>query len=119
MRTLATSVAAGLLAAAFGGAAWAVDPVKPDLGAGPHRDWSEMKGGEGTPRGTVETPKPPAASGGASAPPAPAATPEDAHVQQLREEDERRATESKDKMKKKPGYKEDVPAPRAAAPRAN
>jgi hypothetical protein len=52
-------------------------------------------------------PKP---SAGSSVTPA---TPEDSHADQLRREDERRATESKKRMKKKPGYKEDVPGPRA------
>lgn len=55
--------------------------------------------------------KPASASTGPSGP-APT-SPEDASVAHEREADERRATESKQKMKKRPGYKEDVPSPRA------
>jgi hypothetical protein len=39
-------------------------------------------------------------------------SPHDAQSARERAEDERRATESKRKMKKRPGYKEEVPAPR-------
>ena len=42
-----------------------------------------------------------------------ATSPEDASIAHEREADERRATESKRKMKKLPGYKEEVPSPRA------
>jgi hypothetical protein len=54
--------------------------------------------------------KPANASAGASA--VPSGTPEDASAEHEREMDERRATESKQKMKKRPGYKEEVPLPR-------
>jgi hypothetical protein len=39
--------------------------------------------------------------------------PQDADLERSRAEDERRATESKEKMKTRPGYKENVPSPRA------
>jgi len=52
------------------------------------------------------------ASTGSSA--SPPASPEDERSARDREEDERRATESKDKMKKRPGYKNEVPAPHAS-----
>ena len=55
--------------------------------------------------------KPASASAGGST--SPATSPEDASAAHQRELDERRATESKQKMKKRPGYKEEVPSPRA------
>jgi hypothetical protein len=68
------------------------------------------------PRQETDSPKPGAASRGASqitpASASTAETVEDAEAGRLRSEDERKATESKEKMKKRPGYKEDVPAPR-------
>jgi hypothetical protein len=54
--------------------------------------------------------KPGNASAGSSA--VRATTPEDAGVAHEREADERRATEAKEKMKKRPGYKDQVPTPR-------
>ena len=54
--------------------------------------------------------KPANASAGSSA--ARATSPEDASAAHEREADERRATQAKEKMKKRPGYKEDVPTPR-------
>jgi hypothetical protein len=53
----------------------------------------------------------PDSSGGATA--QPPTGPEDADLERNRAEDERRATESKEKMKKRPGYKENVSSPRA------
>lgn len=54
----------------------------------------------------------PSSSAGSSS--APGATrPQDPGAEQERLMDERRATESKQKMKKRPGYKHDVPPPRA------
>jgi hypothetical protein len=53
---------------------------------------------------------PAAASAGSSA--VQATSPEDASVATERELDERRATESKQRMKKRPGYKDQVPSPR-------
>ena len=105
------------LGLALPGLAGAADPVKPDLGAGPHRDGSSRTSGEGeSPRqpdaGVPAVPK--ANSGASTGSSASPATPEDERAARDREEDERRATESKDKMKKRPGYKEDVPAPRAS-----
>ena len=41
-----------------------------------------------------------------------AETADDAEARRIRAEDERRATESKRKMKKRPGYREQAPAPR-------
>jgi hypothetical protein len=112
---------AGIVAAAFGTPAAAADPAKPELGAGPHRDWQGQLSGEGErPRQGAPEPKlpeparPADASGGASAAPA---GPEDARSEQEQKEDERKATESKEKMKKKPGYQEEVPSPRAETPR--
>lgn len=48
--------------------------------------------------------------GGSAQPPT---GPQDADLERSRAEDERRATESKEKMKTRPGYKENVPSPRA------
>lgn len=48
------------------------------------------------------------ASGGASR----AASPEEASAALQQEADERRATESKRKMKKRPGFRHEVPSPR-------
>jgi hypothetical protein len=105
---------------AIPGLASAADPVKPDLGAGPHRDWSSQKSGEGeSPRQPVSPPavvpkaNPGDASSGSSA--SPPSTPDDERSARDREADERKATESKDKMKKRPGYKDNVPAPRASS----
>lgn len=53
----------------------------------------------------------PGSSRGMSAAPSPTG-PEDAEVERKRSEDERRATQSKEKMKSRPGYKENVPSPR-------
>lgn len=55
----------------------------------------------------------PDASRGASQLPSKAETPDEAEARRLRDEDERKATESKEKMKKRPGYKDEVPLPRA------
>jgi hypothetical protein len=101
------------------GLASADDPVKPELGAGPHLDRSPQTSGQGErPRQPVSPPavvpkaNPGGASSGSSA--SPPATPDDERSARDREEDERKATESKDKMKKRPGYKDNVPAPRAS-----
>jgi len=106
------------LGLALPGLASAEDPVKPDLGAGPHRDGSSQTSGEGEkPRQGAPAPVVPKTNpGGASTGPSvsPAASPDDERSAREREEDERRATESKDKMKKRPGYKDDVPAPRVS-----
>ena len=111
---------AGIVAAAVSTLAAAADP-RPELGAGPHRDWQGQLSGEGerprqgAPEPKLPEPAPPAdASGGASAAPE---APEDARSLQEQKEDERKATESKEKMKKKPGYKEEAPSPRAETPR--
>ncbi|HLS86204.1 MAG TPA: hypothetical protein VK043_07890 [Burkholderiales bacterium] len=39
--------------------------------------------------------------------------PQDAYLERKRAEDERRATERKEKMKERPGYEENVSSPRA------
>ena len=108
------------LGLALPGPARADDPVKPELGAGPHRDNSSRQSGEG------ERPRQPDSAPPAVVPKAPdareqgggassgATTPEDERSARDREDDERKATESKDKMKKRPGYKEEVPGPRAS-----
>jgi hypothetical protein len=118
---------AGITAAALSSIAAAADPVRPELGAGPHRDRSAQTAGDGErlrpgapqPKLPESPPSEPqeGASQGSSATP-PAAENERA----AREADERKATEAKEKMKKKPGYKEEVPSPRAsgdASPRSN
>jgi hypothetical protein len=94
-------VASALAAACLSVAAVAADPVvKPDLGAGPHRDYDEQKGGTGAkPRSGAPQPKLPAPEGASSGSSA--------------DKDERKATESKEKAKKRPGYKDDAPSPRA------
>jgi len=106
MRALVVLSAAALVA----GAAQAEDRVKPELGAGPHRDRTEQQGGqgEGKRRDHAPVPAPKPSSGSSAAP----STPEDSHADQLRRDDEKNATESKKRMKRKPGYKEDVPGPR-------
>jgi hypothetical protein len=53
--------------------------------------------------------KPASSRGGSAQPPT---GPQDADLERSRAEDERRATESKEKMKTRPGYKENVPSPR-------
>jgi hypothetical protein len=92
----------------------------PELGAGPHQDFQPMEGGNGErlrpgfPEPQVPTPKnpdavkpaPPGASAGSSARPS----------DQQDREDERRATERKEKAKQRPGFKEEAPSPRAAIP---
>jgi hypothetical protein len=55
---------------------------------------------------------PASSSAGSSSAPG-AASPEEASAEQERVLDERRATESKQKMKKRPGYRHEVPTPRA------
>ena len=96
------------LLAAISFAAYAEDPVKPDIGAGPHSDRAAQPPGEGTRHDSVP-PQAPRPSAGSSAAPS---TPDDSHADHMRREDEKKATESKQKMKRRPGYKEDVPAPR-------
>ncbi|HYD56172.1 MAG TPA: hypothetical protein VEB41_04625 [Burkholderiales bacterium] len=51
------------------------------------------------------------ASAGSSSPEA--TSPEEASIERERALDERRATDSKQKMKRRPGYKDEVPSPRA------
>jgi hypothetical protein len=103
-------LAAGLPAAAQG---------RPDLGAGPHLDRSETHGGEGSRHQGDVAPKPPAvpvvpdASAPASAGPSQAAPPPAQDDDAARKDDERKATRSKERMKKRPGYQEDAQPPRA------
>jgi hypothetical protein len=92
-------------------AALAQDPVKPELGGGPNRDFREQKGGDGEkprlgapePKLPTETTPPDARPGGAST----------GGGGSQQDEDERKATESKEKAKKRPGYKDEAPSPRA------
>jgi opacity protein-like surface antigen len=110
MRRLVALAACAIAAASMAAAAPAQDPVKPELGGGPNRDYRELKGGDGEkPRRGAPEPKlpsqatPPGASqGGASTG---GGAPQN--------EDERKATESKEKAKKRPGYKDEAPSPRA------
>jgi opacity protein-like surface antigen len=110
MRRLVALAACAIAAASMAAAALAQDPVKPELGGGPNRDYRELKGGDGEkPRRGAPEPKlpsqttPPGASqGGASTG---GGAPQN--------EDERKATESKEKAKKRPGYKDEAPSPRA------
>ena len=104
MRPLLAAAVLGLVLAA---PAFADDPVRPEIGAGPHRDSSGRTSGEGKSRGDTVQPVPPGQAPGASTGPS---QPVDAE----RDADERKATESKEKMKQKPGYKEDAPSPRAS-----
>jgi hypothetical protein len=111
-------VASGLAAACLSAAAAdgdpvkpaAGDPVKPDPGAGPHRNYDEQKGGPGAkPRSGDPQPQfPKPAPSGASKDGA-----EGASTGSSSDKDERKATESKEKAKKRPGYKDDAPSPRA------
>lgn len=108
-----------LLAAALPAAAQG----RPDLGAGPHLDRSETRGGEGSRHQGDVAPKPPAVpvvpegkeAGKASAGPSQAAPPPAQDDEQMRKDDERKATRSKERMKKRPGYQEDAQPPRAHA----
>jgi len=113
MRPAAVLLGSLFLAAALPAAAQG----RPDLGAGPHLDRSETRGGEGSRHQGDVAPKPPAvpvvpeneAGGKASAGPSQAAPARDEKA------DERKATRSKERMKKRPGYQEDVQPPRAHA----
>ncbi|MBV8032062.1 MAG: hypothetical protein JO035_11185 [Betaproteobacteria bacterium] len=106
------ALAAAALAAAAVLPAAADDPVKPEgLGAGPHREFGPNTGGPGKRRRDTDSAAPQAPQGSSTGS---SATPEDANSEHQRSEDERRATESKEKMKKKPGYRHDVQPPRAS-----
>src|SRR5262245_38995403 len=90
-------------------------PVKPDLGAGPHGDRSAQTSGAGSGRSGAPKPVTPgelpsagqSEGGGASAGPSKPDTVE-------QQEDEKKASRAKEKMKRKPGYQEEVPSPRAS-----
>jgi hypothetical protein len=114
MRQLLPAVLSSLVFISCG--AIAADPVKPDVGAGPHLDRSAQTSGQGTPKSDAPQPVTPeqlprsgASTGPSGAGPS-GSTPDSAGQQQ----DEKKATESKDKMKKKPGYQEEAPSPRAS-----
>lgn len=98
-RFLAFGVSAAVSAAFFPALPAGAEAVKPAPGVA-------------KPLPSADKPFPGNASRGSSIA-APEGTPDDAAARRLREEDERKATESKEKMKKRPGYKEDVPGPRA------
>jgi hypothetical protein len=98
------------IAAAFSAAVPAQDPVKPELGGGPQRDYRERKGGDGEkPRKGTPEPKLPAETTPPRENPGGASTGGGAP----QSEDERKATEGKEKAKKRPGYKDEAPSPRA------
>ena len=97
-RFLAFGVSAAVSAAFFPVVPAGAEPVKPGQ--------------------TIEKPRLPvapdnASTGSSNVTPASRAAPDEDEARRLRLEDERKATESKEKMKKRPGYKEDVPGPRA------
>jgi hypothetical protein len=98
--------------------ALAVDPVKPEIGAGPHRDRSAQTSGPGDVKRDASQPLPPGqpagAGAGAGAQGSGASTGPSRPDTVQDQDDERKATQAKEKMKKKPGYREDVPSPRAA-----
>jgi hypothetical protein len=96
-----------LAAACLSAASFAADPL-PDPGAGPHRDYDEQKGGPGAkPRSSDPQPKLPALPSSGASKDGGASSGSSA------DQDERKATESKEKAKKRPGYKDDAPSPRA------
>jgi hypothetical protein len=109
MRKARALAVCGLAAASLAAVALAQDPVKPELGGGPNRDYRELKGGDGEkPRKGAPEPKlpsqttPPRDEGGAST-----------GGSTRQQEEERKATEGKEKAKKRPGYKDEAPSPRA------
>jgi hypothetical protein len=109
MRKARALAVCGLAAASLAAAALAQDPVKPELGGGPNRDYRELKGGDGEkPRKGAPEPKlpsqttPPRDEGGAST-----------GGSTRQQEEERKATEGTEKAKKRPGYKDEAPSPRA------
>jgi hypothetical protein len=116
MRKLLPALLASLAFISYG--AMAVDPVKPEIGAGPHRDRSAQTSGAGESKGDAAQPTPapgstPDQRGGSK--PGSSTGPSRAPMESAdRLEDERKATQAKEKMKKKPGYREDVPSPRAS-----
>lgn len=122
MRKLLLLASFAAAAGSLGGIARAEEPakpapepaVRPDLGAGPHRDFQPMEGGNGDSlRPGQPEPKVPLPSG--TAKPAGkdgASTGSSAQPKYDPKEDERRATESKEKAKKRPGYKDEAPSPR-------
>ena len=112
MRRAIALAVCGWAAASLAAAALAQDPVKPELGGGPNRDYRELKGGDGEkPRKGTPEPKLPSQT----TPPRDDASPGGASTGggAPQDEDERKATESKDKAKKRPGYKDEAPSPRA------
>jgi hypothetical protein len=118
MRKLLPVVFGGLALISY--AALAADPVKPEIGAGPHMDRSAQTSGAGDTKQDPSQPgaagQPPGGGAGAGAGPqgsgAASAGPSRPDAVQD-QDDERKATQAKEKMKKKPGYREDVPSPRA------
>ena len=91
----------------------AADPVKPEIGAGPHLDRSAQQSGTGSSNDKTPPAAPPVK-------PASPDNPSDASAGPSRpdtvqdQDDERKASEAKEKMKKKPGYQEEAPSPRAS-----
>jgi hypothetical protein len=100
--------------------AWALDPVKPEIGGGPHMDRSAQTSGAGDVKRDASQPLPPGqpaggAAGAGAGPQGSGASTGSSRPDTVQDQDdERKATQAKEKMKKKPGYREDVPSPRAA-----
>jgi hypothetical protein len=116
MRKALALAMSGLAAACLSAAALAEDPVKPELGGGPHRDYREQKGGDGEkPRLGAPEPRVPTQSTPDPASKAPASDASQGGAStggSRRDEEERKATESKEKAKKRPGYQDEAPSPR-------
>lgn len=117
MRKLLVLASFAAAAGSLGWIARAEEPAKPalqpDLGAGPHRDSESLKGGNGDSlRPGDPEPNVPLPSGTEPAKPDGASTGPSVQPKDDAKEDERRATESKEKAKKRPGYKDEAPSPR-------
>jgi len=101
MRKLLPAVLTSLAFISYGALAadnTSSDPVKPEIGSGPHLDRSPQTSGPG--KAAKDAP----GTGASTGPSGP----------DTQQEDERKATQSKEKMKKKPGYQEEAPSPRAS-----
>ena len=99
--------------------AFAADPVKPEIGAGPHRDRSAQTSGAGeAPRSPQPVPSGQTPGGGAGAGAGPqgsdSSTGPSRPDTDEQQEDEKKASQAKEKMKRKPGFQEEAPSPRAS-----
>jgi len=90
------------------------DPVKPELGAGPHLDRSAQESGTGSSKDKTPPAVPPVRPSSPDDAAGSSAGPSRAPDTVQDQEDERKASEAKEKMKKKPGYQEEAPSPRAS-----